>query len=88
METENRIEEILNSANRKTKVVPDAVLFSKIMHRIDSHKKIATPYIWLAAASFVILLSLNIKIVFSKDSHSGNSTESIAATISKTNQLY
>lgn len=88
METQNRIEEILNSTNGMTKVVPDEMLFSKILYKINQQKKLPAAYLWLAAASFALLLSVNVKIVFSKGSSSNNSTESLAETMARTNQLY
>ena len=88
MEQDRRIEEILNSSNGMTKVVPDDLLFSKILRKIDERKKLPTTYVWLAAASFAVLLSLNIKFIMGKSNNSNTGIETVAMTMANTNQLY
>jgi hypothetical protein len=88
MKKENWINEVLNSTNGMTKVVPDELLFSKIQNAIKNRNKVSTKWVWLAAASFAILLSLNSWVLFSKNSNENTSTDLIASTISKNNQLY
>jgi hypothetical protein len=87
MEKENWIEDVLNSSNGIVKIIPDQMLFNKIQQKIQAKKIISNQLIWFAAASFVILFSLNIKIVFSK-SKKAIDTELIASSISKNNQFY
>ncbi len=88
MEQENWIEEVINSTNGMTKIAPDELLFSKIIIAIKNENKISTKWVWLAAASLSILLSLNSLILFSKKTKPNNATAAIASTISKNNQLY
>jgi hypothetical protein len=87
MEQENFINEILNSTNGMTKIVPNDLLFSKIENAIKNQNNVPTKWIWVAAASFAILFSLNSILVFSKKD-SKNPTETIATSIYKSNQLY
>jgi bacteriorhodopsin len=88
METENWINEVLNSTNGMMKVIPDDSLYSKIENRIQKQTTIPSQWLWVAAASFTILLSLNIKLILTKLNQSNNQTELLASSISKTNQLY
>lgn len=88
METENWINEILNSTNGMIKVVPDDSLFSKIEKKIKKKTTISSQWIWIAAASFAILLSLNIKLILVKSNKSIGQTELLASSMSKSNQLY
>ncbi len=88
MEKEYWINEILESTNGIVAVVPDANLFSKIQKRIKSDNTISTKWVWLAAASIMLLISVNIKFVCFKSNKEKASTESIAASLSKSNQLY
>lgn len=88
METENWINEVLKSTNGMTKVVPDDALFSKIENRIQMKTTVPNLWLWTAAACFIILLSLNIKLIVSKSNQSGNKTEQLNSSITKTNQLY
>jgi len=88
METENWINEVLNSTNGMMKVVPDDSLLLKIEDRLVQQNTISSQWVWIAAASFAILLSINIKLITSKSKTSNNETELLATSISKTNQLY
>jgi hypothetical protein len=45
-------------------------------------------WVWLAAASIILLVTLNVKFIFSKTSHGERATELIVSSISKSNQLY
>ncbi len=87
METNNWLNEIMNSTNGITKVSPDDSLFLKIQTKINQ-EQIPNQWLWFAAASFVILLSLNIKIVFSDNKKDNNSIEVLAASVENNNQLY
>ena len=88
METEKWINEILNSTDGMTKVIPDELLFSKIQNKIDNENTIPSQWIWAVAASFLVLLSLNSILILSKSYKTNSQTEMIASTISKNNQLY
>ena len=88
METENWVNEILNSINGMTKVIPDEKLFSKINNRINEEKTFSNRWVWIAAASFALLISLNVKMVFAKTSNAKVQTQALAENMTKTNQLY
>ena len=88
METENRINEILNSSYGITKVAPDEALFSKIQMKINNQNFISKQWIWMAAASFTILVSLNVTMLLSNTTKSSAPSETIVSTVSNSNQLY
>lgn len=88
MEKENWINEILDSTNGMTAAVPDAKLFSKIQNKIKIENTVSQKWIWAAAASIAILVTINIKFVFLKSTKQKATTEMIAAYLSKSNQLY
>jgi hypothetical protein len=88
MEQENWINEILDSTNGMTPALPNAKLFLQIQNQIDSQRKVAPQWVWMAAATILLLVALNIKFVFSKANKQERATELIASSISKSNQLY
>ena len=87
MDKEEWINEVLKSTEGLVKISPDDSLFFKIQSRIND-TKLSSRWVWLAAASFVILVSLNMKFIFSKTNSKENQTEVLASTIVKSNQLY
>jgi hypothetical protein len=88
MEANNWTNDILNSSNDITKVTPDALLFSKIQNRINIQNTVSSRWIWIAAASFTILVSLNVKMLLSNTTKSTVPTETIVSSVSNSNQLY
>ena len=88
MEANNWTNEILNSSNGITKVIPDALLFSKIQNRINIQSTVSSQWIWIAAASFTILVSLNVKMLLSNTAKTLAPTETIVSSVSNSNQLY
>ena len=88
MEANNWINDILNSSNGITKVTPDALLFSKIQNRISIQNTVSSHWVWIAAASFTILVSLNVKMLLSKTAKTAAPTETIVSSVSNSNQLY
>jgi len=88
MEANNWINDILNSSNGITKVTPDALLFSKIQNRISIQNTVSSQWIWGAAASFTILVSLNVKMLLSNTAKTAAPTETIVSSVSNSNQLY
>lgn len=66
MEKENWINEILSSTDQIVKVLPSDGLYAKIQSQIQQQKTIETKWVWLAAASMVLLVSINIKVVFNE----------------------
>lgn len=87
MEAEKWINNVFNSTDGMIKITPDDSLFSKIQNKI-SNNKFSNRSIWLAAASIVILITLNVKFVFGKADKNESQTEILASTIVKLNQLY
>jgi hypothetical protein len=88
MEGNNWIYDILNSSNGITKVTPNKLLFSKIQNKINNQNTISSRWIWIAAASFTILVSLNVKMSLSNTTKTSVPSETIISSISITNQLY
>ena len=87
MEKEHWINEVLESTNGIKLVLPDAQLFDKIQQRIQT-QNIPMRWILMAAATLLLLVSLNIKLVFSKTKHEKTATEVMANQLSNSNQLY
>ena len=88
MKAENWTNDILESANGMMKVVPNNLLFDKIQNRINLENKVSYKWILVAAATFALLISINIKFLKSSTSKSDNQTETLISTISNTTQLY
>ena len=88
MEANNWTNDILNSSNGITKVTPDVLLFSKIQNRISIQNTVSNQWIWIAAASFTILVSLNVKMLLSNTTKTIVPTETIVSSVSNSNQLY
>jgi hypothetical protein len=88
MESNNWIKNVIDSTNGITKVTPKDRVLLKIKQKIQENETIPTSWIWIAAASFLLLLSLNIKILIGnnepKDSQSNETEISFVAN----NQLY
>ena len=88
MEANNWTNDILNSSEGITKVIPDTLLFSKIQNKISIQNSVSSQWIWIAAASFTILVSLNIKMLLSNTTKTTAPTETIITSVSNSNQLY
>ncbi|MBN8642740.1 MAG: hypothetical protein J0L86_13080 [Flavobacteriales bacterium] len=88
MEAEKFINDILNSTNGITKVSPNDELFSKIELRIQEKSVVPMKTLWLVAASIVILMSLNVIIIASKNKTQDSSISELEKSIHKSNQLY
>ena len=88
MEANNWINEVIESTNGITKVTPKQALFSKIQNKISVQSSVSNQWIWIAAASFAVLVSLNIKFIFSNSNKSEVPTETIISSVSNSNQLY
>lgn len=88
MEQEKWINSVLNSTDGITKIIPDDLLFSKIENKIKEQNVVSNQWIWVAAASFAILFSLNFKVLFSESKKSNTEVEMLASSIYKSNQLY
>lgn len=88
MEKENWIEDVFNSTDGMVKVQPDDGLFSRIQHKIKAQNRVAIPWLWLAAASLAILISINIKMLFFKSDAKNEELKSVASFLSNSNQLY
>ncbi|MGL2964606.1 hypothetical protein ACSVH2_12360 [Flavobacterium sp. RSB2_4_14] len=89
MEQENWIENILNSTNGMTTVIPSDDLFSKIQQKIKKQNKVAPKTVWLVAASIAVLVLLNITLLKSKSKEEKiTTTVYFENTLNQSNQLY
>jgi hypothetical protein len=88
MKAENWTNEILESTNGLVKVLPNKLLFEKIQNKINLKNKVSNKWIFVAAATFALLISINIKLLKSNLAKTNTQTETVISTISNTNQLY
>ncbi|NHM06902.1 hypothetical protein G4D82_06690 [Flavobacterium sp. CYK-4] len=86
MEKETWINQVLESTNGKQTAIPNAQLFGQILERLED--KIPMRWVWVAAASLLLLVALNVKLVYFKSSKQKSATEIMASQLSKSNQLY
>jgi hypothetical protein len=72
MNKENWIEEVMNSLDGVKSAEANPFLYSRIVNKIHSAKVDYAPLklVWLAAASFALLLLLNFTIIKSSNSKS------------------
>lgn len=87
METEKWINKVFKSTDGMIKISPDDSLFFKIRNRINNNE-LSSRWVWLAVASFFILVFLNVKFVFDETNTNESQTEILASIIVKSNQLY
>ncbi|MGA9639032.1 hypothetical protein [Flavobacterium sp.] len=89
MEKENWINEIIDSTNQIVQVLPSDGLYAKIQSQMNVQKTLDTKWVWLAAASIVVLASINIKIIMTEiQSEKDSEKTALVASISDTNQFY
>jgi hypothetical protein len=88
MNTENWTLDIIESTNGMVKVLPNKILFDKIQNRIKLETLVSNKWIFLAAATFALLISINITLLKSSTTKSNTQSETVISTISTTNQLY
>jgi hypothetical protein len=88
MKAENWTNDILESANGMVKVLPNKLLFDKIQNKINLENKVSNKWIFFAAATFALLISINIKLLKSSSTKSNTQSETVISTISNTTQLY
>ena len=88
MNTENWTLNIIESTNGMLKVLPNKILFDKIQNRIKLETLVSNKWIFLAAATFALLISINITLLKSSTTKSNTQSETVISTISTTNQLY
>lgn len=89
MEKENWINEIIDTTNQIVKVAPRDELFANIQNRLNTQKTIDIRWVWLVAASILVLVSMNIKLVLAEiESVKQSEATALAATIIDTNQFY
>ena len=89
MEKENWINEIIDSTNQIVKVLPSDGLYAKIQSQMNVQKTIDTKWVWLAAASIVLLASINIKVIFTEiESDKEVQEAALMASISDSNLFY
>ena len=87
MEKETWINEVLESTNGIKPAIPNAQLLAKIQNRIQT-QNIPMRWVLMAAATLLLLVSLNVTLVFSKSKKERSATEVMASYLSKSNQLY
>lgn len=88
MEKETFIENVLNSTNGMTLLIPDDTLFNKIQARIEDKKSTENYVKWLVAASIVLLISLNAGVLSRTNSSKKQTTELSQLVETTNNQLY
>jgi hypothetical protein len=89
MKKENWINEIMDSTNKIVKVSPDDALFFKIQNQLETQKKVTKEWVWLAAASVLILITINVGLVYNEINTAKQTNQiSLIATISNSNQIY
>jgi hypothetical protein len=89
MERDKWINEIMDNTNQIVKVLPDDGLFVKIKSRLNVKKKVAKEWVWLAAASILILASINIKVIYNELQTEKEIEETVLiAAVSDSNQFY
>ena len=88
MEVKNWTNEIMECTNGMEKVLPNKLLFYKIQNRINLETKVSNKWIFVAAATFALLISINIKLLKSNLVKTNTQSETVISTISNTNQLY
>ena len=89
MERENWINEIIATTNQIEKVEPRDVLFAKIENQLKKQQTVNTRFLWLIAASILVLVSLNIKVILTEiQTVKQSQTTVLAASITDSNQFY
>lgn len=84
------IDDVLSSLNGIQRAEPEPFLYARIRHHIDSNRSavyVSARTVWLAAASFALLLLLNWQIV-SRQPVRADSTGDALNTVVSEMQLY
>ncbi|WPR72843.1 hypothetical protein SLW70_06865 [Flavobacterium sp. NG2] len=89
MERENWINEIIDSTNQIVKVLPSDGLYAKIQSQMNVQKTIDIKWVWLAAASILLLASINIKVILNEiQSEKEIQETALIASITDSNLFY
>jgi hypothetical protein len=88
MESNNWIKNVIDSTYGITKVTPKDRVLLKIKQKIQENETIPTSWIWIAAASFLLLLSLNIKILIGNNEPKDSQSNETEISFVTNNQLY
>ena len=88
MNSQKWITTVLNSTDGIIKVTPKDHVLLKIKQKIQEKETIPTPWIWIAAASFLLLLSLNIKLLMSNNKPRDLPSTETEISFVVNNQLY
>jgi archaellum biogenesis protein FlaJ (TadC family) len=89
MEQETWIQNILESTNGITPVVPNEKLWAKIHTKIQQQTYVTPKTVWLVAASIAVLVVLNITVMKTKSQEKTTTpTSYFENTLNKSNQLY
>ncbi|MCW2119502.1 hypothetical protein [Flavobacterium sp. 7A] len=89
MEKDKWIEGVMDTAKQIVEVAPADGLYFQIQQKLNAKKKVRKEVMWLAAASIVILASINIKVIYSdlQVEHEMEET-ALVASVSDSNQFY
>jgi hypothetical protein len=89
MEQETWIQNIFNSTNGITPVVPNENLWDKINGKMLQENYVSQKTVWLVAASIAVLVILNISLVKAKTQEKTTIPSTyFENTLNKSNQLY
>jgi len=85
MSNEKRIDEVMSSLDSIRKAEPNPFLYTRIMNKVEAAQSEYTParIVWLAAASFALLVLLNltaIRSISSRESASNSDFKSVASS--------
>lgn len=87
MDKEDFILKILNSLEGISKAIPEDAVFQRINQRIKG-SFVSQKLLLLAAASIIILISVNIALVCFTENDQASEGEIMAHSINKSNQIY
>ena len=89
MERENWINEIIATTNQIEKVEPRDALFAKIENQLKKQQTVDSGFLLLIAASILVLVSLNVKVILTEiQTVKQSQTTALAASITDSNQFY
>ena len=89
MERENWINEIIATTNQIEKVEPRDALFTKIENQLKKQQTVDSGFLLLIAASILVLVSLNIKVILTEiQTVKQSQTTALADSITDSNQFY
>lgn len=88
MEAQNWINSILNSTEGHRQAIPQRDLWQHIQSRIAEYPRVSNRVVWLAAASLLLLIGLNLRALLQQRENKSQSVAVMASDINKSNQIY